>query len=100
LATSRFGDISAYVEIASIDLPETRELYQRVMGALEASREHDGINFTYHWGKVLPLNDEWIEKSYGLAVVTEWKMQRARLLTPQMRYIFSNDYTDTLGLTT
>jgi FAD/FMN-containing dehydrogenase len=99
LATSRFGDISAYVEIASIDLPETRELYQRVMDALEDSRD-DGINFTYHWGKVLPLNDSWIERSYGLAVVTEWKMQRARLLTPQMSYIFSNDYTDTLGLTT
>jgi hypothetical protein len=97
LATSKFGDISAFVEIASIDIPETRKFYQTVMDALE-DRRSDGINFTYHWGKVIPLNDYWIERSYGVAL-TEWKMQRAILLSPHMRFIFSNDYTDTLGLT-
>jgi hypothetical protein len=97
LATSRFGDISAFVEIASIDIPETRKLYQRVMDALE-DRRADGINFTYHWGKVIPLNDQWIEKSYGTAL-EEWQAQRSKLLTPHMSYIFSNDYTDALGLT-
>jgi hypothetical protein len=69
-----------------------------VQRALEEN--HGKISFTYHWGKVLPQNKEWAEKSHGQAAVRQWKMQRELLLpTPAMRRLFSSDYTDALGLT-
>ena len=58
------------------------------------------LEFTYHWGKGLPRNAQWAEKSYG-DDLEKWKTQRKSLLTtPEARYVFSTAFTDTLGLTT
>jgi tmRNA-binding protein len=98
LSPSKFAPISAWISFSSLDIPTSRAAYQLVFKALEERR--GDITFTYHWGKDLPLNDEWIEKSHGRQALQDWKRQRRLLLpTREMRRLFSNDYTDLLGLT-
>ena len=99
LSPSKFAPISAWISFSSLDIPASREAYQLVFKALEEQRRDD-ISFTYHWGKDLPINNEWIEKSHGRQALQDWKRQRRILLpTRAMRRLFSNDYTDLLGLT-
>jgi hypothetical protein len=59
----------------------------------------DTISFKYHWGKVILINKEWVERSYG-SNLNDWKVQRARLLTTtEMQKMFSSDFTDSIGVT-
>ena len=97
MAQSIYEDISVCIGMNSFDSPETKRTYRKLFEALETRR--DDFRFTYHFGKVVAMNEEWVERSYGEAL-DEWKMQRHKLLeTRIMRHIFSSEYTDSLGLT-
>jgi FAD binding domain len=97
LSPSKFAPISAWISFSSLDTPHSRVAYEIVYKAFEERR--NDIRFTFHWGKELPLNNKWVEKSHGQAL-SDWKRQRAILLpTREMRHLFSNHYTDSLGVT-
>jgi FAD/FMN-containing dehydrogenase len=97
LAPARFDGINVCIAFNSVDGKQARVANSMIQRALEDNR--DKLSFTYHWGKVLPPNREWAEKSHGIEAVSNWKMQREKLLTPKMRRLFSSDYTDSIGLT-
>ena len=100
LAPSHYkGTINAWISFSSIDVvPEVRIAYKKVQQALEARR--GDLSFTYHWGKHIPRNEQWPVESFGRDVIREWKLERQKLLpsSEDMR-LFSNDFTDKLGLT-
>jgi FAD binding domain len=97
LAPGRFRGINVCIAFNSVDTKQARVANAMIQRALEANR--DKISFTYHWGKILPTNSAWAEKSHGEEAVRNWKRQRELLLTPAMRRLFSSDYTDAIGLT-
>jgi D-arabinono-1,4-lactone oxidase len=98
LAPSKWGaHTSAWMSLSSLDSFATRASYERIYQMLADTQN---LEFTYHWGKGLPRNAQWAEKSYG-DDLEKWKTQRKSLLTtPEARYVFSTAFTDTLGLTT
>lgn len=58
------------------------------------------IPHRFHWGQQLPMNTNWITKSYGAEKVAAWKAARNKLLTgAKARNIFANKLTDAVGLT-
>jgi len=58
------------------------------------------IPHRFHWGQQYPKNTTWVTKSYGAEKVASWKEARKTILTTdKARRIFSNDLTDTIGLT-
>ena len=66
---------------------------------IEVLKEND-IPFTIHWGK----NADWsfpglLKHMYG-DKARKWMEIRSSLLSPQMAKVFSNDFLDTLGLST
>jgi hypothetical protein len=75
--------------------------HKLIQKALEERRDSMGVEYTYHWSKVLPENGQWAETSYGTETITKWKNERANFLgnTPEALHLFSNEFTDTLGLT-
>jgi hypothetical protein len=100
MALAKFGsETSAFIDLPGIDSVETRATYRRIQQVLENHR-NDGLSFTYHWGKFNPDNDDWIEKAFGATVLNDWKNERATFLeTAETLRLFSNDFTDLIGLT-
>jgi D-arabinono-1,4-lactone oxidase len=96
LGFTRHSDVTALIDFPSAYTPTTLATYRLIQEALEEHR--DTISFTYHWGKFLPENAEWVHKSYG-AALEQWQKQRERLLTtPLERHIFSSDFIESLGI--
>jgi D-arabinono-1,4-lactone oxidase len=96
LGFTRHSDITALIDFPSAYTPTTLATYRLIQQALEEHR--DTISFTYHWGKFMPENAEWVHKSYG-AALTRFQQQRERLLTtPLERHIFSSDFIESLGI--
>lgn len=66
-----------------------------IIEALQAEE----IPFTMHWGK----NADWtypglVTYMYGEEKVADWKMQRSKLLRPEMAALFSNTFLQDVGL--
>lgn len=57
-----------------------------------------GIPFTLHWGKVFVLDGAGVRAAYGDAAVQSWVGARARLLSPELRKAFSNQFLVDVGL--
>lgn len=61
--------------------------------------EQAGIPYAFHWGKMNDLDDAKVRARYGQQRVDDWLRARRRLLpSPELRRIFSNAFTDKLGL--
>jgi len=94
LAFTRYAPITVTMEMPGIDYGPSRKGYQAIFNALALS----GIPHTYHWGQGLPLNSDWVSKSYGADTIKSWKRLRLELLGAQGSRIFSNGLLETIGL--
>jgi hypothetical protein len=74
----------------------TQKFYNDLWSKLEAAN----IDFTFHWGQCNNLNAKRVRQKYGDASVDSWMTARSKILsTPQQRFMFSNDFLHTCGLT-
>jgi hypothetical protein len=97
LCPGRYGEVTAHVNFPSFDIPDTTNLYNKIQETLEENR--DNTPFTYHFGKIVPLNAEVHQKSYGEVLVSFKELRQEFLKDDNETYIFSSDFTDTIGFT-
>ncbi len=84
------------IEIDGINTPNTQEYANLVWELVEQA----GIPFTMHWGKFnAHLNANRIKGMYGRKR-TQWIKSRERLLTSDVRNVFTNDFLKRVGLAT
>jgi hypothetical protein len=77
------------IEMDGLDSPANRKVFAAVISRLETV----GIPHTIHWGKLNdPLTAERIKKMYGTTKLQSWKSAREKLLSPQVRKVFTNDF--------
>lgn len=89
--------VTCVLEVDGAYSNRTRQAQQDVWRALEA----EGIQYTFHWGKMNDLDAIRVRARYGEARVNRWLDARSRLLgTPELRRVFANEFTDRLGLST
>lgn len=94
LAFTRFSPVTVTMEMPGLDNSYSRKGHEAIFAALAGS----GIPHAYHWGKSLPLNADWVSKSYGEDTVNTWKRRRFELLGEQGCRMFSNTLLETAGL--
>jgi FAD/FMN-containing dehydrogenase len=94
LAFTRYSPITVTMEMPGLDNGHARRGHQAIFAALAGS----DVPHTYHWGQGLPLNPDWVSKSYGDETIKSWKRRRLELLGEQGCRIFSNTLLETIGL--
>jgi hypothetical protein len=94
LAFTRYSPVTAVMEMPGLDNSLSRKGHKAIFAALAGS----GIPHSYHWGKGLPLNPDWVSKSYGDETIKAWKRRRLELLGEQGCRMFSNKLLETIGL--
>jgi FAD binding domain-containing protein/D-arabinono-1,4-lactone oxidase len=96
-ATLGFTRHQPVTAIVDLDCPQsTRQ--QRLFRAVWQAWEAAGIPYTFHWGKLNDLDAAKARRMYGGAVDRWLAARRTLLATPELRRVFSNDFTDRLGL--
>jgi len=60
--------------------------------------DKSGVPYAIHWGKVNNMDAAMVDRMYGSAKKT-WIAQRNKLLSPEAKKVFSNAFTEKLGLT-
>jgi len=96
LGPNMFSPITAMIAFVSVDLlPNSRPLMQVIMEKFEERREE--IPHTYHWGKQLPDNSDWVDVTYGDSI-TLWRAKRLELLGEVGARMFSNENMVELGI--
>lgn len=94
LGFTKFNN-TVVMEMDGIDGDVTRDFFRKAWTKLEAL----SIPYTLHWGKFnFILNPQRVRNMYGEVKVNEWLQNRATLLTPQARHVFSNDFMIQCGL--
>lgn len=94
LAFTHFSPITVTMEMPGIDNVYARNGHREIFKALALS----DIPHSYHWGQGLPLNPDWVVKSFGEDTVKTWKRHRFELLGEQGCRIFSNKLLEAIGL--
>ncbi len=83
-------------EIDGLNTPNMQEYASLVWEMVE----QQGIPFTMHWGKFNShLSKARVEKMYG-AKRTKWVESREKLLNPEVRQVFTNEFLKRVGLAT
>ena len=57
-----------------------------------------GIPHSFHWGKLNDLDAAKLRLSYGQQRVDAWIAARRRLIRPELRRVFSNEFSKSLGV--
>ena len=97
-ATLAFTRHAPHTAVLEIDGPYSRGMLAFYEAAWERVR---GLGFpvTFHWGKMLPLDDTLPTQAYGADRVRAWTDARHTLLpTAELRKVFTNDMLHRLGL--
>ena len=81
------------IEIDGVQSRKSRDLIKLIPKMMDQV----GIKFSFHWGKMNPLNALLVEKIYGKNY-DAWLKQRSRLMTKEESAVFTSDYTFDLGL--
>lgn len=81
------------IEIQAVYSNRSQAAYQEIWKRLDAA----GIEFTFHWGQVLPYEPPRYRKVYG-ARLDRWLAAKATVLSPAGRRLFSNDLVRGVGL--
>ncbi len=69
------------------------------MKALVAKLDAQNIEFTLHWGKINRILDKSrVLKMYSEESVSNWKMQRSRIMNEKVQRIFNNEFMESCGL--
>lgn len=96
LGFTRF-EHTCVVEMDGIDTKPNAEIFTNVIDRLT----NKGIPCTIHWGKLNdPLNEKSVINMYGTDKVQAWKHSRERLLSPEARKVFTNEFMTRCGLDT
>jgi hypothetical protein len=80
-------------EFDSFESPNTWKFYNELWKALDDA----AIPYSFHWGKVNNLDAAKVRKIYG-SNVDKWILARNRLLTAEMRAVFTNEFMEKVGL--
>lgn len=76
---------------ASVNYEFMRELANKL--------DDQNIEFTLHWGKINRILDKnRVLKMYGEESVSNWKMQRSRIMSEKVQRIFNNEFMESCGL--
>jgi hypothetical protein len=97
LAPNQYEGTNAYIELGGIQWLDSFLLYRHVIEALEIRRKDSGLQFNYHLSKHNPEDDDFMSAAFG-AAWSQWTSGRAGFLTASEQRLFSNDYTDLLGI--
>ncbi|KAA9338784.1 FAD-binding oxidoreductase [Adhaeribacter soli] len=90
-------DNTCVVEMDGLDTKSNHQVFANVVNRLTAK----GIPHTIHWGKLNgPLNANNMKRMYSPNKVQAWKQARERLLTPEVRSVFTNPFMTKCGLDT
>lgn len=81
------------VEIQAVYSDRSRSAYDEIWRRLDAA----GIDYTFHWGQVLPYEPQRYRRLYG-ARLDRWLAAKARVLSAAGRRLFSNDLVRGVGL--
>jgi hypothetical protein len=85
------------IEMDGLDINRNHEAFANVITRLLA----DNIPCTIHWGKLnSPLDADRVTTMYGVAAIESWKQSREKLLSPETRAVFTNDFMKRCGLDT
>jgi FAD/FMN-containing dehydrogenase len=93
LAFTRHAPITCVLEVDGPRSKRMESFYQAAPAVLESH----GIPFTFHWGKMHSPAPQLVQQMYGPAVAV-WRQQRAALLPPPLRTVFSNEFMESCGL--
>lgn len=95
LGFTRHLPVTCILEIDGVYSNKTLAAQRQLWQALRAQQ----IPHTFHWGKFNDLDATNVVTCYGQVKIDAWRKARARVLeTPELRRIFSNDFTDRLNL--
>jgi FAD binding domain-containing protein len=86
-------DPTCVIEMDGSKSEDSLKFYTKIWNRLEAEQ----IPYTFHWGKMLELNPQRIQKMYDDSL-DKWKAARLELLGPEMIKVFSNSLTQQWGL--
>jgi len=92
MAFSRFEHTCVF-EIDGVRNQKMTDYIKRIPAILR----QNNIPFTFHWGKDNPADQAMIAEMYG-ASLTLWINQKSKIMNSPEAAMFSNDYTDHLGL--
>lgn len=96
MSSTPFAEYTTTIGVNAVESVRTYEIFDELFQALALS----DIPHSYHWGKYHPINDEWVPKSFGLAL-TQWQTQRSLLLTTEnLRNMFASEWLEQLGMYT
>jgi hypothetical protein len=85
------------IEMDGLDIKRNHRVFNRVIERVIK----DNIPITIHWGKLsLPLNAKLVTNMYGNTAIQSWKQSREKLLSPETRAVFTNEFMQKCGLDT
>lgn len=94
LGFTRWPD-SCVLELDGADAAVNYEFMRELAAKLDAQN----IDFTLHWGKINRILDKSrVLKMYGEETVSNWKMQRSRIMSEQIQRTFNNEFMESCGL--
>ena len=96
LGFTRF-EHTCVVEMDGVDIKPNHHVFENVITRLINSN----IPCTIHWGKLNSVLDaNRVTDMYGDAAVQSWKRSREKLLSPETRAVFTNEFMRKCGLDT
>jgi hypothetical protein len=96
LGFNKFDGITAAIDLYG---PDSRQYPNTGTNLLKfaALLEESAIPHSYHWVKLMPINDQWVVNCYGSSL-DEWEAQRNGLLDAAGAEMFANDMMRSLGI--
>jgi hypothetical protein len=85
--------MNCYIEMPSVRNREAEDIYSACWEALE----QQGIAFTCHWGQLLDLRRQQLERYYGDRL-QRWLQARAQMLSPGGMRVFASPLLASVGL--
>jgi hypothetical protein len=82
------------MEMPGLDNEHSLAAHNAIFAALAKS----DIPHSYHWGQGLPINPDWVSKSYGEDKLDSWKQHRIDLLGEKGSRMFVNKLLEDIGL--
>ena len=74
---------------------KTTDAYLKI---IHKALDKSGVPYAFHWGKVNNMDAAMVDRMYGTAKKT-WIAERNKLLSAPAKKVFTNEYTEKLGLT-
>lgn len=95
LGFTRFGPATAVIDLDGAQSNRQKRFFSETFDALE----NEGVEYTFHWGKLNEVSPARMQRMYGAGRVQAWLDARRDVLpTPALRRAFANDFTDQAGL--